>query len=59
MFATAGTPALWSLMAQSMSERIMDHVLPPEHPNTRTGTSDTFFATPHVPEPMVPATCVP
>ncbi len=57
MFATAGSTRL--LATQLIPEMMMELLLPPVQPNTRTGTRRTALATPWVEPPMVPATCVP
>jgi hypothetical protein len=59
MFATAGAPAAWLPVTQSMPAMTPESVPLPEQSSTRTGTRVTFFATPYVEPPTVPATCVP
>src|SRR5687767_10230815 len=57
MFATAG---FWALLAtQSIPAMTPDQEPDPAQSSTRTGTSVTCLATPHVVPPTVPATCVP
>jgi hypothetical protein len=46
MFATAGVPAMWFVMAHSMPAITPDVEPEPEHDNTRMGTSCAVFATP-------------
>ena len=59
MLATAGAPAWWSAVTQSMPATTPAVVPLPSQPSTRTPTSRTPFATPYVVPPTVPATCVP
>ena len=59
MLATAGWPAWWFAVTQSMPAITPELVPLPEQSSTRTATSDTCLATPYVVPPTVPATCVP
>ena len=59
MFATAGAPAAWLPVTQSIPA-ITPEVAPlPLQSSTRTALSETPLATPYVEPPTVPATCVP
>jgi hypothetical protein len=59
MLATAGVPAAWSAVIQSMPAMTVPTEPRPSQSSTRTGTSSTFLATPKLAPPTVPATCVP
>ena len=59
MLATAGAPATWSAVTQSMPAMTPEVVPLPAQSSTRTATSETPLATPYVEPPVVPATCVP
>ena len=59
MFATAGAPAAWLAVTQSMPWMTPEIGPLPWQLSTRTATRLTPLATPYVDPPTVPATCVP
>ncbi len=59
MFATAGLPAVWLPVTQSMPAMTPESVPLPVQSSTRTATRLTSWATPYVSPPTVPATWVP
>ena len=58
-FATAGTPAVWFVIAQFKPEMSPATVPEPAQSRTRTGTMDADFATPYFVPAMIPETWVP
>ncbi len=59
MFATAGVPAAWLFVTQSIPAMTPEVVPLPLQSSTRTPTRRALLATPYVAPPTVPATCVP
>ena len=59
MLATAGTPAMWCAITQSIPAITPEMLPEPLQLSTRTGKKLTFFAMPYVVPPTVPETCVP
>ena len=57
--ATAGAPAPWWAVIQSIPVRRSESVPLPSQPRMRTGTMVAPFATPYVLPAIVPAMCVP
>ena len=55
-FATAGTLAVWSVIAQFKPEIRPATVPEPAQSRTRIGTMDADFATPYFVPAMIPAT---
>ena len=59
MLATAGCPAWWSPVTQSIPATTCEVRPLPRQSSTFTATRLTDLATPYLVPPMVPATCVP
>ena len=59
MLATAGAPATWLPVTQSMPAITPEFEPLPAQSRTRTATRLTPLATPYAEPPTVPATCVP